>query len=214
MTWVAFEMLHSAKKTRYFATPCRLAHEVIRGGLSRVMFVAGALEYERPLLGPLYRFMSLPRRATRSRQYLRLFRSLSGTSHSSFRSPGTLTVQHSSFRLNCPAESPLRPVQSEPVSAGGFRNVERTEKSTHDPPGGSPSRKGEKSAVQPGQLQWIVLPQAQAEQMFWQTEESGELPRRNQTGRKRCHSCSFLAASFSCLCLLLLFSIRHTTYVL
>ena len=28
-------------------------------GLGRVMFVAGALEYERPFLGPLYRFMSL-----------------------------------------------------------------------------------------------------------------------------------------------------------
>ena len=35
-------------------------------GIGRVMFVAGALEYERPFLGPLYRFMSLhPRNSVR-----------------------------------------------------------------------------------------------------------------------------------------------------
>ena len=35
-------------------------------GLGRVMFVAGALEYERPFLGPLHRFMSLhPRNSVR-----------------------------------------------------------------------------------------------------------------------------------------------------
>ena len=28
-------------------------------GLDRVMFVVGALEHERPFLGPLYRFMTL-----------------------------------------------------------------------------------------------------------------------------------------------------------
>ena len=35
-------------------------------GLGRIMFVAGAFEHERPLLGPLYRFISIhPREATR-----------------------------------------------------------------------------------------------------------------------------------------------------
>ena len=34
-------------------------HEQIRGGLGRIMFVAGALEYEKPFMGPLYRFLSL-----------------------------------------------------------------------------------------------------------------------------------------------------------
>ena len=28
-------------------------------GLGRIMFVAGALEYEKPFMGPLYRFLSL-----------------------------------------------------------------------------------------------------------------------------------------------------------
>ena len=35
-------------------------------GLGRIMFVAGALEHERPFLGPLYKFISIhPREATR-----------------------------------------------------------------------------------------------------------------------------------------------------
>ena len=35
-------------------------------GLGRIMYVAGALEYERPFLGPLYRFLALhPRNVTR-----------------------------------------------------------------------------------------------------------------------------------------------------
>ena len=43
--------------------------------------------------------------------------------------------------------------------------------------------------IQPGQLQWIVLPQVlvygrQAEEVFRNAKESGELPRRNQKGRK------------------------------
>ena len=35
-------------------------------GLGRIMYVAGALDYERPFLGPLYRFLALhPRNVIR-----------------------------------------------------------------------------------------------------------------------------------------------------
>ena len=60
-------------------------------GLGRVRFVAGALEYERPFLCPLHRFMSLhPRDSLQTVPAYVL--SSSVTCPSSFRNPGTMTV--------------------------------------------------------------------------------------------------------------------------
>ena len=71
ISWVGFEILHkshslgiSERRSQWFVQWCR---EVVASyhvqmtnfeeGLGRVMYIFGALEYERPFLGPLYRFM-------------------------------------------------------------------------------------------------------------------------------------------------------------
>ena len=73
VVWVGFEMLDSARKlgisqrradwftkwTSEVAVSRSIHMRSFEEGLGRVIFVAGALEYERPFLGPLYRFMSL-----------------------------------------------------------------------------------------------------------------------------------------------------------
>ena len=81
VTWVGFELVH---KTRQLGISQRRADWFRRWtsevagsstvhlgsfeeGLGRVMFVAGALEYERPFLGPLYNFLALhPRDSVRA----------------------------------------------------------------------------------------------------------------------------------------------------
>ena len=80
VTWVGFELLHhtyhlgiSERRAAWFV---KWAEEVASSdsintasfeeGLGRLMYVAGALEYERPFLSPLYSFLSLhPRGAVR-----------------------------------------------------------------------------------------------------------------------------------------------------
>ena len=73
VTWVGFELLHhtyhleiSERRAAWFV---KWAEEVASSdsintasfeqGLGRLMYVAGALEYERPFLSPLYSFLSL-----------------------------------------------------------------------------------------------------------------------------------------------------------
>ena len=80
VVWVGFELLH---RTRHLGIPLRRAEWFTKSarettdsqyihvarfeeGLGRIMFVARALELERPFLGPLYGFMALqPRQSTR-----------------------------------------------------------------------------------------------------------------------------------------------------
>ena len=66
VAWVGFELLHASSELRYLPTACRLVRQMdcrrrstSMEGLGRMMFVAGALEYEKPFMGPLYRFLSL-----------------------------------------------------------------------------------------------------------------------------------------------------------
>ena len=81
VTWVGFELLHStyhlgisARRASWFI---KWTEEVVRAstintasfeqGLGRLMYVAGALEHERPFLSPLYSFLSLhPRGVVRT----------------------------------------------------------------------------------------------------------------------------------------------------
>ena len=80
VAWVGFELLHRSckvgltlRRAKWFV---RWTREVgsrtvnisnFEEGLGRVMYVAGALEYERPFLAPLYKFLSLhPRGSVRT----------------------------------------------------------------------------------------------------------------------------------------------------
>ena len=80
VTWVGIELLHrsfqvgiSARRAEWFSRWTRdtaSADHIHMGkfeeGLGRVMYVVGALEFERPFLGPLYKFMSIhPRNSVR-----------------------------------------------------------------------------------------------------------------------------------------------------
>ena len=80
VTWVGFELLHRSHKiglssrraewfvrwTREVAASRTISMASFEEGLGRVMYVAGALEYERPFLAPLYKFLSLhPRGSVR-----------------------------------------------------------------------------------------------------------------------------------------------------
>ena len=80
MSWIGFELLHrsfrlgiSARRASWFITWTREVADSthvhmtkFEEGLGRIMYVAGALDYERPFLGPLYRFLTLhPRNVTR-----------------------------------------------------------------------------------------------------------------------------------------------------
>ena len=80
VTWVGYELLHrsyelgiSVRRAEWFV---RWSREVasttfinvsnFEEGLGRIMYVLGALEFERPFLGPLYRFLTLhPRGSVR-----------------------------------------------------------------------------------------------------------------------------------------------------
>ena len=80
MSWVGFGLLHRSYKiglterraqwfqkwTRKVAHARYVHMSTFEEGLGRVMYVAGALEYERPFLSPLYRFLTLhPRGSVR-----------------------------------------------------------------------------------------------------------------------------------------------------
>ena len=80
VTWVGFELLHgvyhlgiSERRAVWFsmwAEEVASSHTInpasFEEGLGRLMYVAGALEHERPFLSPLYSFLSLhPRGAVR-----------------------------------------------------------------------------------------------------------------------------------------------------
>ena len=89
--WVGFELLHrtyhlgiSERRSQWIISWAQKivdSTSVNRGafeeGLGKVMFVAGALEYERPFLGPLYRFLSFhPRNSIRLvPSYVKFFQS-------------------------------------------------------------------------------------------------------------------------------------------
>ena len=78
VSWVGFELLHRSYKiglsqrraqrfqrwTRETADACYVHMSAFEEGLGRVMSVAGALEFERPFLSPLYRFLTLHPRAS------------------------------------------------------------------------------------------------------------------------------------------------------
>ena len=80
VTWVGLELLHrsyqigiSARRAEWFTRWTRdvaASHYIhmrkFEEGLGRVMYVVSALEFERPFLGPLYKFMALhPRNSVR-----------------------------------------------------------------------------------------------------------------------------------------------------
>ena len=80
VSWVGFELLHRTrmlgitqrradwltKWSREVAAALVVNMASFEEGLGRVMYVVSALEYERPFLAPLYRFMTMhPRRSTR-----------------------------------------------------------------------------------------------------------------------------------------------------
>ena len=81
VSWVGFELLHRCHKiglterraawfvrwTREIAAQKTVNLTQFEEGLGRVMYVAGALQYERPFLAPLYKFLSMhPRGSTRT----------------------------------------------------------------------------------------------------------------------------------------------------
>ena len=73
VTWVGFELLHSSyqlgisqRRADWFVRWTRTTTEQktvhmasFEEGLGRVMYVAGALEHERPFLAPLYKYMTI-----------------------------------------------------------------------------------------------------------------------------------------------------------
>ena len=80
VAWVGFELLHSSsclgisqRRADWFvkwsleiASSTYVNMSRFEEGLGRIMFVARALEYEKPFMGPLYRFLSLhPRESVR-----------------------------------------------------------------------------------------------------------------------------------------------------
>ena len=80
VAWVGFEILHrrnslgiSARRAEWFVIWTRdmasrpvVNMDNFEEGLGRIMYVAGALEYERPFLAPLYKFLNVhPRGSTR-----------------------------------------------------------------------------------------------------------------------------------------------------
>ena len=73
LVWVGFEFLLRSRRAEWFARwTKKMASSAIvhmasfEEGLGRIMFVAGALEHERPFLGPLFRFIGMhPRNAVR-----------------------------------------------------------------------------------------------------------------------------------------------------
>ena len=80
VAWVGFEILHrsyslgiSARRAEWFVRWTReiasrpvVNMDKFEEGLGRIMYVAGALEYERPFLAPLYKFLNVhPRGSTR-----------------------------------------------------------------------------------------------------------------------------------------------------
>ena len=80
VAWVGFEIMHrshsigiSTRRAQWFTKWTRevadspiVNMDVFEEGLGRIMYVAGALEYERPFLAPLYKFLNLhPRGSTR-----------------------------------------------------------------------------------------------------------------------------------------------------
>ena len=79
ITWVGFELLHShqlgvsarraewlKRWTREVASSVYIQMSRFEEGLGRIVYVAGALEFERPFLGPLYRFLTIhPRNSVR-----------------------------------------------------------------------------------------------------------------------------------------------------
>ena len=150
VTWVGFEMSHrttqlgiSQRRADWFM---KWASEVAASrtvnmisfeeGLGRVMYVAGALEYERPFLGPLYKFMSFTR-VTRSSPYPRTLLSSFGTSHSSCRTPDTTIAQPICIPASCPSMSMHRQVPSELGSEGGCSSEVPRKRSTRTCPSGS-----------------------------------------------------------------------------
>ena len=77
VVWVGFELLHSThhlgisqRRAEWFTKSARevadsdQVHMGREEGLGRIMFAVGALELERPFLGPLHRFMSLHSRSS------------------------------------------------------------------------------------------------------------------------------------------------------
>ena len=115
VTWVGFELLHG---TRQLGISSRRAEWIVQWtaevaasstvhlrsfeeGLGRVMYVAGALEYERRFLAPLWSGRSLP-----------TSRPFSVSSHTSFVLPDTTTAQPSSTRIRCHPESTHSPASS------------------------------------------------------------------------------------------------------
>ena len=105
-------------------------------GLGRVMYVAGALEYERPFLAPLYKFMSLhPRGSVRKvPAYVSFF---SPTSRGRLKRIGTTLAQLSRGRPLCRQGLMHRPAKAEQVWAGGCLFWTRTEPPTRGGPHGS-----------------------------------------------------------------------------
>ena len=73
VTWVGFELLHSSyqlgisqRRADWFVKWTRMTAEQktvhmasFEEGLGRVMYVAGALEHERPFLAPMYKYMTI-----------------------------------------------------------------------------------------------------------------------------------------------------------
>ena len=73
VSWVGFQLLHrtyqlgiSVRRAEWFVRWTEeVASSSFEEGLGRVMYVAGALEHERPFLAPLYRFMVMHPRGSR-----------------------------------------------------------------------------------------------------------------------------------------------------
>ena len=135
VAWVGFELLHSSsclgvsqRRADWFikwslevASSTYVNMSRFEEGLGRIMFVAGALEYEKPFLGPLYRFLSLHPRGSIRRSpglcYVHFESILLVRSHI----PGiSLPLCNDKYhaRLNRPPESTPKRALKEPVSGG------------------------------------------------------------------------------------------------
>ena len=125
VVWVGFELVLESHKVGIsqrlaewfvrWATEMAVHMRAFEDGLCRIMFVAGALEHERPFFGPLYKFLTVHFRNAVRRAASRAI---------------VTTIATSSWRsLEWRRESMHRQVRHAPVLADGFRMWERTEKS-------------------------------------------------------------------------------------
>ena len=145
VTWVGFELLHSTYhlgiSERRAAWFIKWAKEVtssdtvnmtnFEDGLGRMLYVARALEHERPFLSPLYSFSRTPLQ--------RSYEESAGTSDDKSHSRGTTTVRRCCIPGKQHPEWVHKPAKSEQGSEAGHQNLTKKDAPIPGGPGGTAS---------------------------------------------------------------------------